>query len=736
MTQWLNQWLRLRISQIKKIRKSDVSGLSGPCTIAIDAEKYAAHREEYTTGAHNYSLFQKFSGFRWPAWINAMNDPSRAVSFPPFMLVNTAMRDCLYSTNFLSDNGLYVDPSGMLSPSYGSWSLETWIVRGKDLYRPAEDWGHVRQERDTKNSLIYSSWENQLCKVKHTLYGARSAVDEVVVETECLLKERMNSSIMFVVRPYDRLRLGGCTQVEYRKEGAIIAVNGHNAVCFDARPDYVSTGGEGFRDIDLSEGGGGTRSESSFGMATLGLGYALKKGENRFTFRVALEPRGGIAGGKYNYNGARDDYTAFSSMRIRNGANLAMPDRQVQNWFYGSKISLLNFSPERIRRDDGRIDALKAFLIIFGYNRMGYFPESLRYIDLLVRESPADDKKAGFDAVIDACALIDSIADYFIHVRDTAFIQDRFEFIKRKALGIYNYSRSMKKAGARARNSLAYYSIAEEHQFDNIRIAHSLANFSYLARCLGIFGDELTFRKESDRVAGLVMQAAFEEGPGLLENEFSVYNLAAGFPWHLDAVPEGSLRGLVDRAGARFGDMPLFVKSLGYDIMATLVAVNNLVLMKDQRGYDGIMGLLKMRGRTYVLPEYMNPSTGRSNWGDGASMAVSAMVFATIRNLLFIDRRERLDLFPLPRAEWFEPGNEMKIEDLPSRFGLISLRMVSTVNEIQLHFDKLPKFVPPDILINLPYKTKIKLEDDFILKKEDETSFIINGWPSIIRFLR
>ena len=60
------------------------------------------------------------------------------------------------------------------------WSLETWIVRGKDLYRPAEDWGHVRQERDTKNSLIYSSWENQLCKVKHTLYGARSAVDEVM----------------------------------------------------------------------------------------------------------------------------------------------------------------------------------------------------------------------------------------------------------------------------------------------------------------------------------------------------------------------------------------------------------------------------------------------------------------------------------------------------------------------------------------------------------------------------
>ncbi|OPZ33836.1 MAG: hypothetical protein BWY99_02692 [Synergistetes bacterium ADurb.BinA166] len=112
------------------------------------------------------------------------------------------------------------------------------------------------------------------------------------------------------------------------------------------------------------------------------------------------------------------------------------------------------------------------------------------------------------------------------------------------------------------------------------------------------------------------------------------------------------------------------------------------------------------------------------------------MVFATLRNLLFVDNPERLELFPLPRESWFAPGNEIRIEDAPSRFGLISLRMSSTVNEIQLHFEKLPKFVPPDIMINLPYKTKIKQEDDFILKREEDTSFIINGWPSIVRFLR
>ena len=185
-----------------------------------------------------------------------------------------------------------------------------------------------------------------------------------------------------------------------------------------------------------------------------------------------------------------------------------------------------------------------------------------------------------------------------------------------------------------------------------------------------------------------------------------------------------------------FSDMPLFVKSLGWDIFSTLVAANNLLLMKDAKGYETIENLFRTKNRTYTLPEYMNPASGRANWGEGASMVVSAMTFATIRNLLFIDHPERLDIFPLPQPDWFKPGNEIKIEDAPSRFGQISLRMVSTTHEIQLHFDKLPKFVPPDIMINLPYKTKIKHEDDFILKREGDTSVVINGWPSIVRFIR
>ncbi len=734
------QWSRLRSLQIIKNVKSNrkLFDFAGTCKVTIDYEKYRSSQDNYLTGLNNYTVFQKFSNFRWPAWINAITDTTRgASSLVPHMLVNSAMRDCLYFTNFLSDDGLYVDPAGMMSPSYDHWSLETWIVDGKVLYRPAAEWDRVKQERDTKNSIIHSTWENDVCKLRHTLYGARGAADEVVIETECSLKERRNASLLFVLRPYDQHDLGGLESVEYLKDLQCLSINGKKSLCLAARPDFIlSGGGEECRDIDPWGDSGQSRSTSPYGMATLAAGYTLKKGDNRFVLRIAIDSRADLKSGKYDYEKVREDYTSFSSLRIRNGANLGIPDKQLQNWFYGSKISLLNFSLKSITREKGSMDYRTAFYIIFGCNRMGYFTESLRYIDFCIKSFAINEKNMTFDMVIDACAMINSIADYFIHVRDTGFLQGRFDFIKKKALLLYSYSRKLKKFGSHKRNSLPFYFIAEDHPFDLILLSHALAQYSYLARCLGIFGDESRFKKEADRIAAILTAVAFEGDGRLPENEFIFYNLFAGYPFRIEGVTEEHLRGLLERMRAYFNDIPLFVKSLGVDIVSSLVAANNLILMKDAKSHEIMRALIGTKNKTYVLPEFMNSSTGKASWGDGASMTANAMMFATIRNFLFVDRPERLDLFPQPRPEWFEPGNEIKIEDLPSRFGLISLRMVSTANEIQIHFDKLPKFVPPDIMINLPYRTKIKLEDDFILKREEDTSYIINGWPSIVRFIR
>jgi len=716
-------------------KKLNLIDFTRSCEVNVDPVKILSSENLYFTGLSNYLLFQKFSFFRWPAWATARGVPGNdSSSLIPLFLFNTAMRDCCYFTNFLSGEGIRIDPSGMVSPSYDHWSVELWIFHDDAIYRAADNLQKVVQERDTRNSIVHTSWGTNLFALHQMVYGARSTVDEAIIEAECVLKERKRAFLLFVVRPYDQFELGGLRSVSYDKDSFCMSINGRKSACSVGEPDDIFVGG-GDTDLDLIDGKAGkVRCDSPYGLATLGLVFELKNGDNRFIFRIALNGRAGLPAGKYDFSKVRDDFASYAEIRIRNGANIHLPSKHLVNWFYGSKISLLNGPPKDFMGGNGAADFRTAFYVIYGFNRMGYFNESIRYIDVIMDKSAGRVKGLADDDAIGICYVICAMADYFIYMRDIDFLRARFEFINKLSSAMYGYSSKIKRPGARNRNSLRDYFIAEEHPFDLILISFTLAQHSYMARCLGLFGDEIKYKKEADRIAGFIQESDFNaEAHG---NEFIIFSIFGGFPFRIDSIPENAIRSLIRAMDRHISEKPFFISSLGCDVFLTLVIANNLIFLKDKRGYGMVESLLKTKNKRYVLPEYIHPASGWGNWGEGASPAVSSMIYATIRNLLFIDHPERLDLFPLPRNEWFEPGSEIQVEDAPSRFGPITIRVVSTSNEIQVHFEKLPKFVPPDIMINLPLKSRIKHEDDFFVKREDEQSFIINGWPSLVRFIR
>ncbi|OHD71518.1 MAG: hypothetical protein A2W19_16050 [Spirochaetes bacterium RBG_16_49_21] len=721
---------------IKSNAKKRLFDFTRACKVNVDPIKFQSSQHLYFAGLNNYILFQKFSYFRWPAWVTVPGDPERAAAFIPLVLINSTMRDCCYFTNFLSREGIFVDPSGMISPSYDHWSVELWVLHGDMVYRAADNLKKVAQDRDTKNSIIHSSWGTGLFTLNQIVYGARSSIDEAIIETQCFLKERKQASLLFVVRPYDLYALGGLRSVAYERDSFCVSIAGRKSICSVSKPDYITAGGgNDGRDIGMA-GPEQVRSDSPYGLATLGLGFELKKGENRFIFRIALDRSAGLPAGKYDFSKVKDDFASFAGIKIRNGANIHLPSKLLENWFYGSKISLLNGLPKELVIEGGARGLRTAYFLIYGSNRMGYFNESINYINEMINALSVGEKSLSIDDVTGICYVIAAIADYFIHLRDIEFLRTRFEFIKKKAFLLNGYSAKIRKPGVRNRNTLGDYYIAEEHPHDSILIAFALAQYSYLARCLGIFGDEIKFKKESERIAGIVSESAFNADGGSPDNEFMIFNICAGFPFRIDSISENAIRSLLGSMEGHISEKPFFITSLGWDIFLTFIIANNLIFLKDMRAYGMIDNLLQTKNRRYVLPEYIHPASGRGNWGEGASITVNSMIYATIRNLLFVDYPERLDLFPLPKPQWFEPGNEIRIEDAPSRFGLLTIRVVSTSNEIQIHFEKLPKFVPPDIMINLPMKTRIKHEDDFIVKREDDRSVVINGWPALVRFIR
>jgi hypothetical protein len=225
--------------------------------------------------------------------------------------------------------------------------------------------------------------------------------------------------------------------------------------------------------------------------------------------------------------------------------------------------------------------------------------------------------------------------------------------------------------------------------------------------------------------------------PADYRNEYYAYNIFAGYPFNVKSLPEKKLKAVINKISDSFPENPLYFKSLGgCDMFFSVIYAINLLLVKDPRVHSIIAKLFEFGKDKYILPDFVNPETGCGIRGEGDSVKVISSFIILLRSVLFIDSQEKLDIFPVPKAEWFVEGSEIKVEDAPSIFGLLNFKVISSKNEVQFYFTGLPKYLPPNIAINLPFPVKIKQEDDFIIKKEIGNSFLIHGWPSIIRFIK
>ena len=278
-----------------------------------------------------------------------------------------------------------------------------------------------------------------------------------------------------------------------------------------------------------------------------------------------------------------------------------------------------------------------------------------------------------------------------------------------------------------------YYNMPQV--YDTALFSYGLSNLAYIARCLGIFGDEKRYQDEADRLSSLVFNRLGTDQSHESKDLF-IHDVHAGVHFRVTSMTPEVQAGLMDNISRRYGPLPFYDPSAGIDTASTLAGILNLVHLKNADMYSALDKIMHQFGKTCALPEYYNPVTGHGCNGEGDSRVCASLLCTVLKNLLFIDRTERLELFPVPREKWFRPGDSFVIRDAPSRFGLLSYRVVSGPSDVRIMFDALPRFIPPDIMINLPFRTTLRNGDDFIIKKSEGTSHVINGWPVSLCFIR
>ena len=692
-------------------------------------EKLSNIKKRMKIGMDNFIAFQRFPFFRWPAWVE--NDDS----ISPPLLLNKSLNQWTCFSGFNSPHELRVDDYGMIVSSYGTWALEFWVVYAGKLYRSV--WSaecHV--EKKSSSSIVSIVWKEKHFTLQIDLAGMGKRSEEALCKAELtVVDSSKRAELLAVVRPYNNSVLASVSSIDYDESTGLVAIGGRAFVKLDSAIDLVMSSSGVLGDINpVSDAVRNVSARSAEGMASLALAVSTKRKSAVMLLRISLDGRDIQPGKAVLFDELMAEFERFATERVKEeGVKIKTHDKTFSEWFYSAKASMISLSGTDYldRFMNNSFNFRNAFYYARALHRMGYFADAAQVIEYMRSNLNYNVKKPVFDEIINCCYFLCVVVDSFMHTRDDDYLNKEYPSMKDICQVILKYSSGLNGFGDVKENSQPHFLLDNLACLDFTLMAAAFAGISYFARCKGIFGDEKKFTDESTRLQKII--AADKEH---LNNEFFFLMAFTGYPFNLPYCRDAWELAL-KHIGEYFHGNLLKVKSIGLDLFSSLVAANNMLAVNSQAAFDMCSEIEKIGGKRYCLPEFAGERSRRGVWGSGASKICSAEMFSLLRSMIFIDSPERLSVFPAPKKEWFSSGKEFIIENAPSRFGYINFRYNVSGNDIVFRFDALPKFIPPEIVITLPYSVKIQRTDDFILKKAiDNKTFIINGWPSSVRFTR
>lgn len=722
------------IRKIKKSPRGLLEVISSGIKDIIDDSKERHIVNYLSEGLSNRVLFERFNNFNWPLWLEYTTNPSsdNCRACPNPLLLNTAFREWQVFTNYLSSSEIKIDRAGMISgPSSAKWSLELWVMNRGKLHRPQNDLDNVHISRSLKSGEIVFTWDTENFSLMTRIAGSRTGVDEALVSVELNIRRGDKSGCIFaIVRPYNNSSIGGVASIEVDKGSGLISVNGKSLIGFDSVPDEVLTGSGYLGDIDVNSENTGSTVQCNYGMATAALKYSSSSGKKILNFRIALNGEAVLNSEKLNYNNLFREFSLFTEMRLSEGIKAELPENIFADLFKQSKLSILNINYGDIKGE--QVDVYrKLYFFIYAFCRSGFLDIAEDFFKHKLGSVTYDKKNPVLEDVLKGCFLVNSCYEIFIHKRETGFLQVYYPALGELADCIYRFSVNLHTANVNRSNIDVNSFAVSGGVTEALYLYSACSNLSYLSRCMGIFGDESKFKNESLRLQSLIIDSLNRDNNRSVSG--AAFSLVAFPEKILGSIKNDEYTGIITKLVIKNG-FPLIHPLYGIDMFSSSSILNQFLAAGLNDSNIFFNRLIQHIDDFYTLPEYIDSSAGKGSWGEGNSKAVNSILFAIMRNRLFIDGQDRLELFPVPDSVWFKAGSKIKVDDAASRYGLISFMLEILDDELRLSFGGSPKYLPPDILINIPYDIHIIPGDDFIVKKKVGFNYIISGWPSYVRF--
>jgi hypothetical protein len=697
----------------------------------------------------------------WPYWMEkqfyATSDGFSARGFNPAS-INTNYRNWTGIGDLNSEHEAIVDPRGLTTPYYNSWSLDAWLELDGKIYSPAK--AKQCTQKLLHNLPIIST--ATVCEKKLQLTNlvfVRETPDCGTValqkaEIKNLAKTAQAFYFSWAFRPYNADGIALINKLQFKSSGGVF-INGRFAAAVMQIPSGIATSSLSRGDVqfffdEAKHGQTAASIKSRVGMATglCAFRVELKPGQSA-VFEIRMPVNKELVKRKLHKPRFSEPYSrniragSFDSLlkehisawqkKLAEGLQINIPDANLQNCFEANKAFMLMFydntyitpGPSTYHEFWFR----DATYLLNGLDKLGFHQETRNVINTYKDRIHAGgffySQRGEWDSNGQA---IWTIMEHYRLTRDRDFLKENYAIIKRGARWIISKAQSNLKLDPGYRGimppglSAEHFGLNDYYYWDDFWALTGLQSAveaceemqkkgASLARGLQQLSEavDTSLRYAEARLGLPIMPIS----PSRRMDSAAVGCLAAYYPCRLFRPDDPRLLNTVKYLhekcfinGGFFHD----VNHSGYGTYLTMHIAQCYIGQRSAKALDILNWLLAVASPTYCWPEAIHPRTLGGTIGDGHHGWAAADICLLIRNMLYMEEENNLVITPVVPADWYR-GQKITVSKAATYFGQLNYTVETTAKTAVLTLH--PRYTRPPRQIEwaLPVKHQKVLVD-------------------------
>ncbi|MBN1799385.1 MAG: hypothetical protein JW822_12460 [Spirochaetales bacterium] len=707
--------------------------LGEPTDIQFPKEAVATSINFASSGLLNMFAIQCNLDWVMPYWVNRQYDPNSNSYVPGNVLsTNLTHRNWTAIGGTDSDREPVVDPTGLVTPWFDSWSVEYWVGKNDYLLVPARN-TEVYQYLVKQLPFVVSQFIKKDVRIRTEAFVA-DRQEEIIcnsISLENLESVPVTLSLFTTIRPYNPEGISPVYNIEYDKEKNIFLIDGNAALILVSKPSrvYCSNWKQGDCSFKAFSSAVCHKISCNKGLATAMAEYkiTLKPGQVRemdvrsLTTAKKLKPPAIRVIAKPSYHDLRSQTIAEWESIVNRGTHFKVPYQKMENAFKANKAHLYLFIDKDVITPGPFLyhheyfrDAAYSLLAL---DKLGFNREAERILLNYPNRQRSDGYFLSQEGEWDANG--EALWSYYQHY---LFTRDK-EFAARIIDSAYRGFKWISKRRSKttgllpAGYSAEHFGPSDSFYWDNFWALAGIRGFAFLAKAI----KKHKMAERAEELYKNYYKAVFTSiakthkkfgfpvippSPNRSLDSSIIGAICALYPLRLIDPKDQSMTGTLRTIRKKYQQNWAFFHRVihsGYNVYLTAQLAECYLFRRSSRVLPITQWIMDNISRTGTFPEAIHPVTGGGCMGDGHHAWACADLINLLRNLIFFEEQDTLVITPIIYHRWFEPGETIVCSNAPSHFGTLNITIQGHADKIQLSLDCDYHTPPRDIEFSVPF---------------------------------